>query len=126
MLINEIRPSQSLAEFVRLYRIVDFRFPAGVVIPKKAYTPRPEHCLQFMPRHVSLVEYPENGTIVKQQRAMLFGQHTITNNRSVGRELLSIQVVFQPYTLFRWFGIPTHKINNNMIDASRYFLLKCE
>ena len=74
MLLNEIKPAAHLVEFVRLYRLIDFRFPAGTVIPPKHYSPRPEQCLQFYPRDPETVQYPGTSSAISGKPAVLTGQ----------------------------------------------------
>lgn len=122
MLINEISPRKELAEFIRLYRIVDFHFPASIRVPDKAYPPRPEHCLQFQPLHKSEMFYPgRKGMIHNTSVPILVGQQTVLHYRQVPQVILAIQVVFQPATIYRWFGISTHEMNNRIVDADCLF-----
>ncbi|HEY5824634.1 MAG TPA: AraC family transcriptional regulator, partial [Cyclobacteriaceae bacterium] len=115
MLLNEIRPHPALREFVRLYRIIDFKFPAGMIIPVKAYPPRPEHCLQFLIRSSTKIQYPGCHESIAMHNASLLGQHTIVNTRDITTpELLSLQVIFQPSTLYRWYGIATQDLTNTI------------
>ena len=117
MLLNEIKPGSSLAEYIRLYRIVDFHFPADASLPFKLYTPRPEHCLQFYPRDTETVEYDGNKQAIANKKVVLVGQHTIVNRRHVGRNFLTFQVVFQPGALYRITGIPSGEFTNVYADA---------
>lgn len=117
MLLNDIKPSPFLAEFIRLYRIVDFNFPDHVNLPSKAYPPRPEHCLQFYPKDTERVTYPNNNTSISNKRSTLIGQHTVVNTRHVGKEFLSIQVVFRPGALFRITGLKAVELSNVYMDA---------
>lgn len=117
MLLDEIKPSPSLTEYVRLYRIVDFNFPAGVSLPVKVYPPRPEHCLQFYPRDTETVEYIGKNLVVAGKRATLLGQHTVINHRYVGKQFLAFQVVFQSGALYKITGIPSVELNNAYLDA---------
>ena len=57
MLLENIKPSPELAEFISCYRIADFVFSAHEAIPSKAYPPRPQECLQFFPRDAETVSY---------------------------------------------------------------------
>jgi AraC-like DNA-binding protein len=117
MLLNEIKPSAFLAEYVRLYRIVDFHFPAGVSLPFKMYPPRPEHCLQFYPRDTETVEYIDRKQVITGKRAVIIGQHTMVNRRHVGRDFFTLQVVFQPGALYRITGVPSGELTNIYTDA---------
>ena len=122
MLLNEIQPCPALREFVRMYRIIDFKFPDGIIIPKKSYPPRPEHCLQFVIRSITKITYPGSKDDITMYPASLLGQHNIVNVREItSRELLSLQVVFQPSALHRWFGLPTQELTNAMIDGNIFF-----
>ena len=118
MLLNEIKPSPFLTEFIRLYRIVDFNFPDITAIPFKVYPPRPEHCLQFYPKDTETVKYPDNNIVVSNRKSTIIGQHTIVNHRYVGREFLVFQVVFQPGALYRITGITSIEITNTYLDAA--------
>lgn len=121
MLLNEIKPSPHLAEVVRLYRIIDFHFPEMAVIPPKLYTPRPEHCLQFYPRDTETVSYSSGKAGVSGKKATIVGQHTILQQRLIGRSFLSIQVVFQPAALYRLTGIHMTEMENVYMDAEQLF-----
>jgi AraC-like DNA-binding protein len=117
MLLNDIKPSPFLAEFIRLYRIVDFHFSDTLSAPSKAYPPRPEHCLQFYPKDMERVTYPNTSVTVSNNRSTLIGQHTIVNTRHVGKEFVSLQVVFRPGALFRITGIKAIELANVYMDA---------
>lgn len=121
MLLNEIKPSPPLARYIRLYRIVDFRFPDAVIIPPKLYSPRPEQCLQFYPRDLETVHYPASDQVVAGKRVSFVGQHNFLQQRVVGKEFLSLQVVFQPGTFYRLTGIALHEFTNQYLDASAIF-----
>jgi AraC-like DNA-binding protein len=125
MYLREIRPSPVLANFVMLYRIIDFEFPNNDLIPAKAYTPRPEQCLQFFPTP-TIIDYPDKGKSVHPKNALLIGQHTITNNRTVFKKFLSLQVVFQPGALYRLLGFSTFDITDESIEASDLFGFEIE
>lgn len=117
MHLKEIMPSPVLASFVRLYRIIDFEFSHNNPIPPKAYTPRPEQCLQFFPTPTK-IDYPENSTkSIIPKKALLIGQHTIVNNRTVYRKFLSLQIIFRPGALYRLLNIPQHEFSNQLIEA---------
>lgn len=121
MLLNEIKPSTFLAEYIRLYRIVDFHFPIGASLPFKVYPPRPEHCLQFYPRDTETVEYINKKQVIADKKAVILGQHTIVNRRYVGRDFFAFQVVFQPGALYRIIGISSDDLTNIYTDAEDIF-----
>ena len=121
MLLNEIKPSTHLTDFVRLYRIIDFRFDSTAIIPPKLYSPRPEHCLQFYPRDTETVTYPSNGLTVSGKRVTFVGQHTVLQHRQVGSNFLSFQVVFQPMALHRLMGMNIAELANLYTAAEDVF-----
>jgi AraC-like DNA-binding protein len=120
MYLREIKPSQALAQLVRLYRIIDFEFAHNNPIPPKAYTPRPEQCLQFFPTP-TIIEYTDRGKSIKPKNALLVGQHSMINHRTVFKKFLSLQVVFQPGALYRLLGFPLNEITDQSIDAADIF-----
>lgn len=117
MYLREISPSPKLVPFVRLYRIIDFEFPHHNAIPPKAYTPRPEHCLQFFPTP-TIIEFGDQGKSIRPKDALLVGQHTITNNRTIFKKFLSLQIVFMPGALHRLLRFSSKELTNQLIDAS--------
>ena len=121
MVLSEFRPSPSLSEFVRVYRVVHFVFDDVTKIPYKPYPPKPEHCLSFYPRDTETVEYTNSGTKIKNLKTVLFGQQSEVTNRYVGKDFLVFQVVFSPGGLYRLTGIPSHQLNNCYFDAETIF-----
>lgn len=117
MYLYEIKPGAALDSFVRVYRIIDFNFPHNNPIPPKAYTPRPEQCLQFFPTP-TIIATEGNGTkIIAPKNALFVGQHTSINHRTVFKKFLSLQIVFQPGALHRLLGIPMAEFTNQLIEA---------
>lgn len=121
MLLNEIIPSDELAEHIRLYRIIDFNFTDPTTIPPKLYSPRPEQCLQFYPKDPETVSYTSSETKIAGKKTSCVGQHTILQQRQVGKEFLSLQVVFQPGALYRLTGISMRELLNQYVEASDVF-----
>lgn len=120
MHLKEVRPNELLSSFVRCYRIIDFEFPNNQQIPPKVYTPRPEQCLQFFPSPTKIA-YEGRTNDVVPKNAILFGQHTIINTRTIYTKFLSLQVVFQPGALYRLLGMSAELITNEAIDAADIF-----
>lgn len=121
MLLNEIKPSSFLTDYIRLYRIIDFHFPSSFVVPPKLYSPRPEHCLQFYPRDTETVSYPNRKELISHKKVTVTGQHTILSSRCVGNEFLSFQVLFQPGAFYRLTGVGMHELSNVYLDAECIF-----
>ena len=121
MLLNEIKPSPFLTEYIRLYRIIDFHFPNEATIPPKMYSPRPEHCLQFYPKDTEKVTYTDSQATIASKKVVFIGQHTIPIYRYVGKEFLSFQVVFQPSAFYRITGFHMEELANVYLDAEDIF-----
>jgi AraC-like DNA-binding protein len=117
MILDNITPNESLKEFVRIYRIIEFTFSDDAIIPPKAYTPRPEHCLQFYPKDTETVDYPHSNLVVTDKKVIISGQPTLIHHRLVKKEFLTFQIVFQPGALYRLTGIPSSEITNCYLDA---------
>jgi AraC-like DNA-binding protein len=120
MTFIEIKPSKGLQEYVQLYRVIHFNFDHS---PSqfKAYAPRPEHCLQFLLRDPEVIVYPDGRQPITSSKAVLTGQHTVTNFRYVGKQFLLFQVVFQPGSLFRITRIEQHELVNQYLNARDVF-----
>ncbi|MBB2149280.1 helix-turn-helix domain-containing protein [Pedobacter gandavensis] len=125
MHLKEIIPHEFLSSFVRCYRIIDFEFPDNQQIPAKVYTPRPEQCLQFFPS-LTKIAYEGRANDIVPKNAILFGQHSIVNTRTVYARFLSFQVVFQPGALYKLLGMSADLITNEAVDATDIFGLEIE
>jgi AraC-like DNA-binding protein len=116
MFLGEIKPCAALALFVRIYRIIDFDFGDNIELPTKAYTPRPEQCLQFF-QTPTKITYPGTNKIIIPKNALIVGQHTKINERTVYQKFLSLQVVFQPGALYRLLNTPAIEFTNRVFEA---------
>ena len=121
MLLKDFIPAPDVQEFVQLYRIVHLSFAHGESVPVKAYPPRPEHCLAFYPFDTETVEYKNSGKIVKNIPVVLYGQFSEVTNRSIGKNFLVVQIIFNPGALFRLTGIAATALTNEYIDAENIF-----
>ena len=116
MHLSEHLPIPALSAYVKCYRIIDFAFPHHDPIPPKAYTPRPEHCLQFFLTPTK-IDYKGNLSTITPKNALLFGQHSIVNMRTVYQRFLSLQIVFEPGALYKLLNIPAKLFTNTTLDA---------
>lgn len=117
MVLQEYKPSLSLAEYIRTIRLVQYQLKQRGSLPAKAYPPRPEHCLSFYARDRETVTYKNSGTKTGNLSTVLFGHQTEVSNRFVGNDFLLIQVVFKPGALYRLTGVPSYQLTNQYIDA---------
>lgn len=119
MLLKDFLPNPAFMDYVQVYRIAHFEFERDAEVPIKAYPPKPEVCLHFMLRdRFELVGSDEEDY---KQPIVLAGQQTQVVNRYSGRDLLNLQIVFQPTGLFRLTGVPAHELANRYIDAECIF-----
>jgi AraC-like DNA-binding protein len=116
MYLGEIKPCAALAPYVRIYRIIDFDFGDNIALPIKAYTPRPEQCLQFF-QTPTKITYPGTNKTIIPKNALIVGQHTKINDRTVYQKFLSLQVVFQPGALKKLLKIPAIEFTNRVFEA---------
>jgi AraC-like DNA-binding protein len=115
MFLDNIIPSNDLSEYIRKYTIVDVVFSPEQNLPFKAYPPHPQDCLQFYPRDTETVTFDSNRYSGK--RVVITGQFTAVSNRYIGRNFMTLQVVFQPGALHRLTGLPLNQLNNTYLDA---------
>jgi AraC-like DNA-binding protein len=121
MVMKYFLPNPALREYVRLLQIVHLTFDQNVVVPPKAYWPRPEQCLAFNPRQPEMTTYMANGKHITRSPVMLIGQPSLVTTRNVPHDFLLFQVVFQPGALFRLLGIPSHELTDIHVDAETVF-----
>jgi AraC-like DNA-binding protein len=124
MLLNEIKPSPFLTEYIRLYRIIDFHFLNVTSVPFKAYPPRPEHCLQFMPIGAETIRYPDSPVAIPPTGAIFMGTHTGVIHRYPDKRTLGLQVIFQPGAIYQIANVSCHELTNIYMDAE-YLLGTC-
>lgn len=92
-----------------------------VELPVKAYWPRAENSLTFLPKDLEKIEYGFDGKLLESTCSRLHGQYSISTNRHVGRYFMVFNVVYQPGALFRLTGIPLHELTNTSVDAEAVF-----
>lgn len=121
MLLKDFIPAPDVREFVQLYRIVHLQFENGMVIPPKAYPPRPEHCLAFYPFERETVKYAASGKMISNIPVVLYGQFTEVTHRMIGHQFLVFQIIFYPGAIYRLTGISAAELNNQYLDAEAVF-----
>ncbi len=121
MLLKDFIPAPDVQEFIQLYRIVHLVFDEGVIVPSKAYPPRPEQCLAFYPFDKEKVSFSASKKEVENLPVVLYGQFTEVTHRSIGNQFLVVQIIFNPGALYRLTGIPSIELNNQYLDAATVF-----
>lgn len=117
MILRDFLPSPHLREYFRLYQSIRFKFGDLDVIPHKVYCPRPETCLGFYLRDLQYVKYEGEKYIRQYPRTVISGQHTVVTKKFTGGDCWLLQIVLQPYALFRLTGIPASELTNRFVDA---------
>lgn len=121
MLIKDIQPHLSLAEFVRKYQIIRWQYDINSIPPNKYLAPRPEHSLTFYIR--DLQSYAFIGSTKKETypKSIISGIHTTTLIRDCGHDFWALKIIFQPCALYRLTGMPMHELVSNFADAEAIF-----
>jgi hypothetical protein len=100
MICQNITPSPVLQEYVRNYLIAHFIFEDNQPIPTKAFAPRPEQAITFLPRgYLSM----NNLVYEKTQIApaiSICGQQLSRYNFHLTKEYLMFRINFHPSVFF--------------------------
>jgi AraC-like DNA-binding protein len=110
-------PHPALRGLIREHQIIRLRFEPGVVVPVKAYWPRPACALAFYPRDRERISGLDQGPSWEKPRSAIIGQPTTVTWRQVGHDYLVYQIELQPGALFRLTGVPVHRFQDEHIDA---------
>jgi AraC-like DNA-binding protein len=116
MILREFPASPATRGVIRVYRVADFKLGSVQSTAVKAYTPRPEHCLQFFVREKEVALYPDGRRF--QSQCVLTGLHDVTFQRVVPKDFLFVQAVFEPSALHRLTNLPSAELRNRYDDAS--------
>jgi len=121
MIFKDFHPSPHLKEFIEIYHLRHFIFPAGKKLPFKPFPPRPEQCLAFYPRGAEITELVPDGVKIKKPRSVITGQFTNRINRYSSNDFIILLVVFKPGALYRLTRIPFHELMNTHADLEVVF-----
>lgn len=120
MILKDFIPHATLREFIQCYRIIHFEFDKREAVAVKAYAPKPECILHFILGDYWAVQKQGDKKQV-QPPIVLLGQRTSVVQQFTGHSFTSVQIVFQPTTVFRLTGIPAHELTNQHLDARDVF-----
>jgi AraC-like DNA-binding protein len=121
MLIKDIQPNASLAEYVRKYQIIRWQFEETINPPDKFLGPRPEHSLTFYIRDLQTYSFSGSQKKENYPRSIVCGIHTNTLIRGCGHDFWAIKIIFQPCALFKLTKVPMSELVNNFADAEAMF-----
>jgi len=117
MIYRNIVPSPGLQEYVRDYLIAHFIFDKNQPIPIKAFAPRPEQAITFLPKGNLTMQNLLNGKIRIAPSASICGQQLSRYNFHVTSEYLMFRVNFHPGALYRLLRIPLSEFIDTWYDA---------
>ena len=117
MIYQYIAPSPVLQEYVRDYLIAHFVFDKNRPIPVKAFAPRPELAITFLPKGKLTIQNLLNDQTKIAPPAAICGQQLSRCNFHLTTEYLMFRVNFHPGALYRLFRIPLYEFIDTWFDA---------
>jgi AraC-like DNA-binding protein len=117
MIYRNIAPSPGLKEYVRDYLIAHFVFENNYTIPVKAFAPRPEQAITFLPRGRLTMYNLVEQKIEVAPSVSICGQQLYRYNFHLTKEYLMFRINFRPGVLFRLLRIPLSEFVNSWFDA---------
>jgi len=117
MIYQTITPSPALQEYVRDYLIAHFIFENNQPIPLKAFAPRPEQAITFLPRGYLTMHNLVDGKSQIAPAISICGQQLSRYNFQLTREYLMLRINFHPGVLYRLLRIPLSEFVHTWFDA---------
>jgi AraC-like DNA-binding protein len=117
MIYRNIAPAPVLQEYVRDYLIAHFVFEDHQPIPVKAFAPRTEQAITFLPRGYLTIHSLQNGKIEIAPSASICGQQLCRYNFHLTKEYMMFRINFRPGVLYRLLGIPLSEFVDSWFDA---------
>jgi AraC-like DNA-binding protein len=117
MIYRYMTPSPALQEFVRDYLIAHFVFDNHQPIPVKAFAPRPEQAIAFLPKGHLIMRNLLHEQTQLAPSASICGQQLSRYNFHLTREYLMFRVNFHPGALYRLLRIPLSEFIDTWFDA---------
>lgn len=112
-----VKPSPHLQYYVREYLILDFSFDRNVPVHPKPFPARSNQCLIFYPKgFITQIDFESKqpSTLAK---VVINGQQISRTDFVASRELMMIEVTFQPGVLAKFLRLPLGEFLNQNIDA---------
>lgn len=117
-----LKPSAHLANYIKEYLLIHFKFDNGFVIPTKPYPVCPEQGIIFYIRSGGISIRKQSGCVETLPPTIIFGQSTERHNKQfTDSEFLMFLVAFQPGALHKLAGIPMTDLAEKRIDAESVF-----
>jgi AraC-like DNA-binding protein len=118
MIYQYLPPNPVLREFVRDYLIAHFVFDRNKPIPVKAFAPRPEQAMAFLPKGGLVMHNVLNEKQHTAPATSICGQQLSRYNFHLTREYLMFRINFHPGALFRLLKIPLNEFSDTWFDAN--------
>lgn len=117
MVYQNITPSPVLLEYVRDYKLAHFVFDKTQPIPVKAFAPRPEQAITFLPKGRLKIHNLLNEQTQIAPSTSICGQQLSRYNLQLSKEYLMFRVNFHPGALYRLLSIPLCEFIDTWFDA---------
>jgi AraC-like DNA-binding protein len=121
MLIKDISPSKTIAEFIQFFRIVHLVPTEDILHFSKYYIPKPEMVLHAVIRGATKIKLTLNPSAELSYNCFLAGQQTTPFILNSSGELLNFQIVFKPTAFTKIAGIPSSEFACQFTDAALIF-----
>jgi len=117
MIYQNITPSPDLQKYVRDYLIAHFVFENNQLIPVKAFAPRPEQAITFLPRGFLTMYNLDDQKAEIAPPVSICGQQLCRYNFHLTKEYLMFRINFHPGVLYRLLRIPLSEFVNSWFNA---------
>ena len=119
--ITEFPASRATRHLVRAYRVIHFDLTGLQAASVKFVPASPEACLAFVLRDkLEPAEYPD-GRHGLQEACGIMGVHDVATRCPVPKNMLLLQIPFQPGVMQRLAGISAEALHNQYLDAVDIF-----
>ena len=117
MIYQYVAPSPILKQYVRDYLVAHFIFDKKQDIPSKAYSPKPEQTITFLPKGKLTISNPLTGEKDDAPAISICGQQISRYNFYLTSEYLMLRIHFNPGALYRLLGVPLYEFTDCWFDA---------
>lgn len=118
MIHTYLQPSAHLRDYIKVYKLLHFRFGPHDPVPVKPFTASPNQGISFYPRGFLTAHDPTTGIYTRRPQTVVFGQHVSRLNLHLCQgEFMLFDVSFQPGILSKFLRLPLGEFVNKNMDA---------
>jgi AraC-like DNA-binding protein len=118
MIYTYIQPSVHLRDYIKVYKLIHYRFDPHNPAAVKPFAASPNQGITFYPRGFLTAHDPDVGTSTIRPRTVVFGQHVSRLNLCLCQdEFMLFDVSFQPGVLSKFIRCPLGEFVNQNMDA---------